>query len=68
MRRKGKTKAPDIDILARHYLSRGLSKHPDVVQHVANVDDLEQMPMWSLLTLAKKYPSLNARRAASPCS
>ncbi len=54
MPRKGKAKAPDIDVLARHYLGRGLSKHPDAAQHVANVDDIEQMPMWSLLTLAKK--------------
>jgi len=53
MPRKGNAKAPDIDVLARHYLSRGLSKHPDVAQHVANVNDIEQMPMWSLLTLAK---------------
>jgi hypothetical protein len=54
MPRKGKVKPPDIDVLARHYLGRGLSKHPDAAQHVANVDDIEQMPMWSLLTLAKK--------------
>jgi hypothetical protein len=54
MATKRKAKAPDIDVLARHYLSRGLRKHPAVAQHVANIDDLEQMPMWSLLTLAKK--------------
>ncbi len=51
---KPNRKAPDIDVLARHYLSRGLSQHPDVAQHVANIKDVEQMQMWSLLTLAKK--------------
>jgi len=51
---KPSPKAPDFDILARHYLSLGLSKHPDVHQHVANVDDLEHMPMLRLMTLAKK--------------
>ena len=54
MPRKERAKAPDIDVLARHYLGRGLSKHPDVAQHVANIKDVEQMQMWSLLTLAKK--------------
>ena len=53
MPRRGNAKAPDIDVLARHYLSRGLRKHPDVAKHVANINDLDQMPMWSLLTLAK---------------
>jgi hypothetical protein len=53
-RRKATHKAPDIDVLARHYLSRGLSTHPEVAQHVASIEDLEKMQLWSLLTLAKK--------------
>jgi hypothetical protein len=47
-------KAPDIDILARAYLGRGLSQHPDIGKHVENVEEVEQMGMWKLLTLAKK--------------
>jgi hypothetical protein len=43
-------KAPDIDVLARHYLSRGLAKLPEVTRHVA---DVEKMGMWELLKLAK---------------
>jgi hypothetical protein len=46
-------KAPDIDALARHYLSRGLSKLPDVTKLVADVGALEKMGMWALLKLAK---------------
>jgi hypothetical protein len=42
-------KAPDIDALARHYLSRGLSKLPDVTKLVADVGALEKMGMWALL-------------------
>jgi hypothetical protein len=47
-------KAPDIDILARHYLARGLSQHPDIAKHFERVEDVERMGMWSLLDLAKK--------------
>src|SRR4029450_3304268 len=46
-------KAPDIDVLARHYLWRGLSKLHDVAKHVADVGDVEKMGMWELLKLAK---------------
>jgi hypothetical protein len=46
-------KAPDIDVLARHYLWRGLSKLSDVTKHVADGGDLEKMGMWALLKLAK---------------
>jgi hypothetical protein len=46
-------KAPDIDVLARHYLWRGLSNLPDVTKHVADVGDVEKMGMWELLKLAK---------------
>jgi hypothetical protein len=44
MRRQGKPKAPDIYILACHYLSRGLSKHPDWDSTWPKSDDLEDMP------------------------
>jgi hypothetical protein len=44
-------KAPEIDTLARAYLARGLSQHPDISKHV---EDVEEMGMWALLTLAKK--------------
>jgi hypothetical protein len=47
MRRYRDPKAPDIDVLARHYLWRGLSKH------VADIGDVEKMGMWELLKLAK---------------
>jgi len=54
MRRyRGNPKAPDIDVLARHYLSRGLSKLPEVAKHIADVGDVEKMGMWQLLKLAK---------------
>jgi hypothetical protein len=46
-------KAPGINVLARHYLWRGLSKLPDVTKHVATPCDLEKMGMWELLKLAK---------------
>jgi hypothetical protein len=42
-------KVPDIDILARHYLARGLNRHPDIARHVDRVEEVEQMGMWSLL-------------------
>ena len=47
-------KVPDIDVLAGHYLKRGLQKHPDISKHVAKVDDLEEMSMLALLKLAKQ--------------
>jgi hypothetical protein len=53
MRRHRDPKAPDIDILARHYLWHGLSKLPDVTKHVVDVGALEKMGMWELLRLAK---------------
>jgi hypothetical protein len=53
MRRHRDPKAPDIDVLARHYLWRGLSKRPDVTKHVADVGQVEKMGMWELLKLAK---------------
>jgi hypothetical protein len=46
-------KAPKIDVLARHYLWRGLSKLPDVTKHVADVGTVEKMGMWELLKLAE---------------
>jgi hypothetical protein len=42
------------DILARPYLGRGLSQHPDIGKHVEDIEEVEQMGMWALLTLAKK--------------
>ena len=47
-------KVPDIDILALAYLARGLSQHPDIAKHIEHVEDVEEMGMWALLTLAKK--------------
>ena len=44
---------PDIDVLARGFLRRGLSQHPDVAQHVADTNDIENMSTWELLNLAK---------------
>ena len=38
-------KAPDIDVLARHYLGRGLSKLPDATKHGADVGAMEKMGM-----------------------
>jgi hypothetical protein len=49
MRRYRDPKAPDIDVLARHYLWRGLSKLPDVTKHIADAGDVEKMGMWELL-------------------
>src|SRR5262249_29627608 len=53
-RERPNPKAPDNDILARAYLARGLSRHPDIAKHVERVADVEEMGMWALLTLAKK--------------
>jgi hypothetical protein len=53
-RERRNRKVPDIDVLARHYLGRGLSHHPDIAKHVERVEEVEKMGMWSLLTLAKK--------------
>ena len=47
-------KAPHIDLLAAHYLRRGLGKHPDISQYVPNVDDLDDMQLWALLDLSKR--------------
>ena len=46
-------KAPKIDVLARHYLWRGLSKLPDLTKHVSDTDAVEKMGMWELLKLAE---------------
>src|SRR5262249_11458806 len=48
------TKAPDINILARANLARGLRQHPDIAKHVERVEDVDDMGLWALLTLAKK--------------
>jgi len=53
-RERPNRKAPYIDILARAYLARGLSQHPGIAKHVERVEDVEEMGMWALLTLAKK--------------
>ena len=47
---KSGPKVPDFDVLSRHYLARGLSKHPDTPKHVANVEELQDMPIGRLLT------------------
>jgi hypothetical protein len=46
-------KAPKIDVLARHYLWRGLSKLPDITKHVGDAAAVEKMGMWELLKLAE---------------
>ena len=51
-REKGR-RLPDIDVLARGFLRRGLSEHPDAAKHVANIGDIENMSAWELLNLAK---------------
>ena len=53
-RERPNRKAPDIDILDRAYLRGGLSRHPDIANHVERVADVEKMGMWALLNLAKK--------------
>jgi hypothetical protein len=53
MRHREGRKAPDMDVLARHYLQLGLRAHPDVARHVPNVDELPDMPMLKLMKLAK---------------
>ena len=45
---------PDIDILARGFLRRGLSEHPDAAKHVADTNDIDNMSAWELLNLAKR--------------
>ena len=41
-RERPNRKAPDIDILARAYLARGLSRHPDIAKHVERVEGLKR--------------------------
>jgi hypothetical protein len=60
-RERPNRKVPDIDILARGYLAGGLSRHPDIAKHVERVDEVEQMGMWRLLTLAKRWASILMR-------
>jgi hypothetical protein len=47
-------RAPAIDVLSQHYLARGLMKHPDVGEYVADVNEIEDMPMLALLRLAQR--------------
>src|SRR5215468_6309776 len=53
-RERPNQKVPEIDTLARAYLADGLRRHPDIANHVERVEDVEEMGMWALLTLAKK--------------
>ena len=53
MPRKDNSKAPKIDVLSRYYLQLGLRAHPRVDEHVANIGDIEKMPMLKLMKLAK---------------
>ena len=53
-RERPNRKAPNIDVLAQAYLAGGLSRHPDIANHVERVEDVENMGMWALLALAKK--------------
>jgi hypothetical protein len=50
-----RTKAPPFDLLARHYLARGLENHPDIGKHVAEaeISELDREPMTRLLMLAQ---------------
>ena len=52
-REKGR-RLPDIDVLARGFLRRGLSEHPDAAKHVPDTSDIENMSAWELLDLAKR--------------
>jgi hypothetical protein len=56
MHSKWRTKAPAYDLLAHHYLARGLEKHPDIGKHVAEADigDLDRAPMTRLMALAQE--------------
>ena len=51
--RENGRRLPDIDVLARGFLRRGLSKHPDAAKHVSDTADIENMSAWELLNLAK---------------
>jgi hypothetical protein len=54
MRTRNPPRAPDIDVLAQHYLQMGLRKHPDIGQHVADVADVAGMPLLKLMKLAQE--------------
>src|SRR5262245_44168317 len=54
MRSRKPTRAPDIDVPAQHYLHLGLRKHPDIGQHVANVAEIDRIPLLKLMKLAQK--------------
>jgi hypothetical protein len=53
MMRTRERQLPDIDVLARAFLRRGLSEHPEVGNHVADVADVEKMSTYELMNLAK---------------
>jgi hypothetical protein len=40
--RRPNRKAPDIDVLSRHYLGVGLSRHPDIAKHVERLKRLSE--------------------------
>jgi hypothetical protein len=47
-------KLPDFDLLSAHYLRRGLQKHPDIGDHVADIKRVEDMQLWQLMDLTQK--------------
>jgi hypothetical protein len=51
-RERPNRKAPAIDILARHLLAARTQRHAEIAKHVENIEELEKMEVWVLLTLA----------------
>ncbi len=54
MRRKVSPRTPEIDVLASHYLQLGLRDHPKIAEHVAKLNDLDDMPLLKMMKLARE--------------
>ena len=54
MHEKRRTKSPPYVLLMRHYLARGLAKHPNITKYVTDVDGLDRQPMTRLIALASE--------------
>jgi hypothetical protein len=59
-REKGR-RLPEIDVLARGFLRRGLSEHLQAAKHVGNIDDIETMSAWNSSTSQRRWASIPQR-------
>jgi len=60
-RERPNRKIPEIDVPARAYLAGGLSRHPDIANHVERVEDVEKMGMWACSPSPRRRASILTR-------